>query len=60
MAGAYDPAAFRTLMRTGVGMSHRDLGLMKEVATENLYALSDPEIAAIQAWLKSDEAGKAK
>jgi hypothetical protein len=60
MAGAYSPEAFRKLMRTGVGMSGRDLGLMKQVATENLYALTDEEIVALQTWLKSDEAAKAK
>jgi mono/diheme cytochrome c family protein len=60
MAGAYSPEAFRKLMRTGVGMSGRDLGLMKQVATENLFKLTDEEIVALQTWLKSDEAAKAK
>jgi cytochrome c553 len=48
---SYDPAAFKKLMRTGVGMSNRDLGLMKEIGQEAAYALSDEEIAAIQAYL---------
>lgn len=60
MAGAYGPEAFRKLMRTGVGMSGRDLGLMKMVAQESTYALSDAEIAALQDYLKSDEAKGAK
>lgn len=60
MAAAYSSDAFRKLLRTGVGMSGRDLGLMKAVATENLYALTDDEIAAIQTWLKSDAAKKVK
>jgi mono/diheme cytochrome c family protein len=54
MAASYDPAAFRKLLRTGVGMSNRDLGLMKEVATEGAYALNDDEIAAIQNYLKGE------
>ncbi len=58
MAASYDPAAFRKLLRTGVGMSGRDLGLMKEVGTEATYALTDQEIAAIQQYL-TGEAGKA-
>jgi len=60
MAAAYDPVAFKKLLRTGVGMSPRDLGLMKQVATEATYALTDPEIDAIQAYLKGEgeKAGK--
>lgn len=54
MAAAYDPAAFKKLLRTGVGMSPRDLGLMKEVATEATYALTDQEIDALQAYLKGE------
>ena len=60
MAGVYTPEAFRTLMRTGLGMSGRDLGLMKMVAQEATSALTDAEIAALQDYLKSGEAAKAK
>jgi mono/diheme cytochrome c family protein len=60
MAGAYSPEAFHTLLHTGVGMSGRDLGLMKMVATESAYALTDDEMTAIQAYLTSDEAKTAK
>lgn len=54
MAASYDPAAFRKLMRTGVGMSGRDLGLMKQVAIESTYALTDAEIVALQDYLKGE------
>jgi len=60
MAAAYDPAAFRKLMRTGVGMSGRDLGLMKMVATESSYAFTDDEITALQEYLKGEGAKGAK
>ena len=56
MAAAYDPAAFRTLLRTGVGMSGRDLGLMKKVARGDLSPLTDAEIAQIQAYLIAEAA----
>lgn len=54
MGAAYDSTAFRTLLRTGVGMDGRDLGLMKNVARGDLYALTDTEIAAIQAYLTAE------
>jgi mono/diheme cytochrome c family protein len=54
MAAAYDPAAFKKLLRTGVGMSKPNLGLMSGVAKESLHALSDDEIAAIQSYLKGE------
>ncbi|MEO6216587.1 MAG: cytochrome c [Sphingomonas sp.] len=56
MAAAYDPPAFRTLLRTGVGVSGRDLGLMKEVARGDLSALTDAEIVLIQAYLIAEAA----
>ena len=56
MGAAYDPAAFRTLLRTGVGMGGRDLGLMKRIAQGDLYVLSDAEITAIQAYLTAEAA----
>jgi cytochrome c553 len=56
MAAAYDPAAFKRLMRTGQGMSKRDLGLMGVVARAGFSALTDGEIAAVQAYLKGEAA----
>lgn len=57
MAASYDPAAFRSLLRTGVPPDRRKLGLMTEVAQESAAALSDAEISALHAYLKG-EAGK--
>ena len=56
IAAAYDPAAFRTLLRTGVGASKRDLGMMRVAAVGGLNALTDTEIAAIQAYLTAEAA----
>lgn len=56
MAAAYSPEAFSKLMRTGVGMSNRDLGLMKTIALDSGSALTDAEIAALQGYLKGEAA----
>lgn len=55
VGAAYDPKAFRTLLRTGVGMTPRDLGLMGRVAKGDLRMLTDGEIAAIQAYLVREQ-----
>ena len=44
------------LLRTGVGTSGRDLGLMKMISVQALQALSDDEIAQIQAYLTAEAA----
>ena len=56
VAPAYDQAAFRTLLKTGQGMSERDLGLMREVARMNFAYMSDAEVDAILAFLKAEQA----
>lgn len=56
IAAAYEPAAFNKLMRTGQGMTRRDLGLMGVVARAGFSAFTDPEIAALQAYLKAEAA----
>lgn len=56
IAAAYDPTAFRTLLRTGVGVSKRDLGMMRVAAVGGLNALTDAEITAIQAYLTAEAA----
>lgn len=56
MAASYDPAAFERLLRTGQGMSKRDLGLMGVVARAGFSAFTDGEIAAVQAYLKWEAA----
>jgi cytochrome c553 len=53
LAGAYDPEAFRTLMRTGRGAGGRDLGLMSKVAPDDFAHLRDDEIQALQGYLSA-------
>lgn len=55
VGAAYDPKAFHTLLRTGVGMTPRDLGLMSRVAKGDLKMLTDDEIAAVQAYLVREQ-----
>jgi cytochrome c553 len=55
---AYDPAAFKRLLRTGIGLSPRDLGLMTRVSKGDLSNLTDAEMDAIHAYL-GKEAGAA-
>ncbi|MDF7775222.1 c-type cytochrome [Sphingomonas sp. AOB5] len=52
MAASYDTAAFRKLLHTGVGMTNRDLGMMRTAALGGYAVLTDPEIDAIHAYLK--------
>ncbi|MEI9928198.1 MAG: cytochrome c [Sphingomonas sp.] len=60
MAASYDPAAFHKLLRTGVGITGRDLGLMKDVALEATHVFTDEEMTAIQDYLKGEGAKQAK
>lgn len=53
IAGAYDPADFERLLRTGVAAGGRKLGLMTETAPGRFNALSHEEIAALHAYLKA-------
>jgi len=53
IAGAYDAAQFRTLMRTGVPPGGRDLGMMKEVATRDFANYSDEEVGQLYAYLRA-------
>jgi cytochrome c553 len=53
MVAAYDPARLKKLLRTGVG-TKADHGLMSVVARESFFVLTDPEIDAIQAYLKGE------
>jgi cytochrome c553 len=53
IAGAYDLARFRTLLRTGVPPDGRDLGIMKEVAERDFANYSDEEIAQLHAYLRA-------
>jgi cytochrome c553 len=57
-AAAYDLPEFVRLFRSGKGKSGRDLGLMSEVARDEIgKGLTDEEIAAVHAYLVG-EAGK--
>lgn len=53
IVAAYDPARLRKLLRTGVG-TKPDHGVMSKVARESFFVLTDPEIDAIQAYLKGE------
>ncbi|HKE41803.1 MAG TPA: c-type cytochrome [Casimicrobiaceae bacterium] len=47
----YSPDAFAQLLKTGVAIGGRDVGVMSAQARNNLSHLSDPEIAAIYGYL---------
>ncbi|HEV2817847.1 MAG TPA: cytochrome c [Allosphingosinicella sp.] len=53
IAGAYDLAQFRTLMRTGVPPGGRDLGIMKEVAERDFANYTDEEVGRLYAYLRA-------
>jgi mono/diheme cytochrome c family protein len=52
IAGAYDPADFERLLRTGVAAGGRRLGLMSETAPNRFPAFSHEEVAALHAYLR--------
>ena len=47
----YSPEAFIELMRTGVALGERKLGVMSGWALKNLSQLTDEEIAALYSYL---------
>jgi cytochrome c553 len=51
IVAAYSPEAFTQLMRTGVALGGRKLGVMRFWAKDNLSHLSDSEIAALYSYL---------
>lgn len=51
---AYDLPAFKKLLSTGVGMSPRDLGLMKQVGKDDLSHLTAQEVEAVHDYLKAE------
>jgi mono/diheme cytochrome c family protein len=51
VAAGYDPAQFRTLMRTGRPPTGRGLGLMTTVSKDDFSHLTDSEIDALHAYL---------
>jgi cytochrome c553 len=56
IGAAYDDAAFTKLLRTGAGMTPRELGLMAAVSKSSLSHLTDAEIASVHAYLKGEAA----
>lgn len=50
----YGLADFTRLMKTGIGLNERELGLMTSVAKTDFSAFTDEEISAIHAFLSSD------
>ena len=48
---AYTPEAFTQLLRTGVALGGRQLGMMSEQARNNLSQLTDTEISALYGYL---------
>jgi cytochrome c553 len=54
IAAAYPDDAFKTLMRTGVPIGGRDLGIMSEVARDAFSQFTDEEIADIQGFLRTN------
>ena len=53
IAGAYDPAAFKTLMRMGVPPGGRKLQMMDEIARDSLSHMTDAEIDQLYAYLQA-------
>lgn len=53
IVGAYDLEQFRTLLRTGVPPSGRNLGLMSEIARNDTSHLTDAEIDQLYGYLQS-------
>lgn len=51
---AYDLPALRKLLSTGVGMSNRDLGLMKQVGKDDLSHLTVDEVEAVHTYLMAE------
>jgi mono/diheme cytochrome c family protein len=53
IVSAYNKENFFRLLRTGVALGDRKLGLMTKIATNNLKYLNDNEINSIYAYLKT-------
>jgi len=53
VVGSYSPEAFARLMRTGIAVGERKLGLMSDVAEERFAHLNDDEVRALYAYLSA-------
>lgn len=58
IAAAYEPADFERLLRTGVGMGGKKLGLMSESAPGRFNNWSHEEIATLQDYLRARVAAR--
>jgi cytochrome c553 len=58
IVGAYDLPDFERLLRTGVAMGGRKLGLMSETAPGRFNVLSHEDIAALHAYLQARAAAQ--
>lgn len=52
IVGAYSPDAFAHLMRTGLALGERPLGLMRETALHRLRLLTPTEVSDLYAYLR--------
>jgi len=52
MVAAYEPAQFRRLLREGIAVGDREVGLMSEVARGRYRHLTDAELAAVHLYLR--------
>jgi len=53
MVSAYSPEACARLLRTGVALGDRNVGVMTTQSKNNLLRLTDAEIAALYSYLHS-------
>lgn len=53
IAAGYAPDAFVKLMRTGIALGEREIGLMTEVARGRFAYFADAEVGALHAYLKT-------
>ncbi len=51
IAAAYPRGAFHKLMRTGISLTGRDLGLMRQVAINRFSNMTDAEVDAVYDYL---------
>jgi cytochrome c553 len=57
VVAAYTPEAFTRLLRTGVALGERQVGIMSEQARNNLSQLTDEEISALYGYLRGLSGG---
>lgn len=53
MVAAFSPDAFTALMREGTGLGGRELGLMGAMGRDRFTHYTDPEVAALYAYLRT-------